>query len=634
SAEGRRTIQRLIRKIRAADRASAAVLAGSRMSAAPSWPTGLVKEHRIFDGKGEGYDGRRTEPTELKEILTRIAQGEFLFNILIEGDRVLFGYTPDKDKQHEDMMPYEQGVLRGSIGYLESKKTLCVDIYPLKEAYLKTSFKDIGESLVRAARWMVENGFPASFPLMYDYRSSGYFSQPLTTIGEMAAEPISTDQEALTVSAAPDRVEGAGSARAGVARADSIVYLGDVVLRPSVAGQKAFMLSRAFNAGVAQVPSGYVLTTDYPSDATSQQIAEDILAYKARTYSTPIRGVPEGLLAVRSSAPESNPGLMKSVLFVGMTPARLKELEARVGEAQAYGGYYRFLRSFGTNVFDIPDEQFVGVLASETDAKVIARRFEKIIEEAGYVIPDESEQLAMAVRTVQQSARSQQVADYRKRLGLTQPPEAAVLVNPMRWTLGPDEGFGVFQSHPDRGIEVQFLQRASGDELSQPLRSKEVLTTETLRVQRPQLFARLELINKALREGFPFPFRVEFTLGTAMWGFGADRPDQLDVVDIVPDTSAVRSWFLSEFLEYGSGQSGGNLAAMAPFLAFSGALAMPFKLRIFRYAEAKNKPENKIQGGTGDLVSSGVAAGVLRKLSDVGSKESVKDSIWMVNAQT
>ncbi|MEI8344598.1 MAG: lipopolysaccharide kinase InaA family protein, partial [Candidatus Omnitrophota bacterium] len=115
-----------------------------------------------------------------------------------------------------------------------------------------------------------------------------------------------------------------------------------------------------------------------------------------------------GLLAVRSSAAQSNPGLMKSVPYIGMTQAALEELTAKFGEAQAYGYYCRFLRSFGTNIFDIPEANFAQVLAAETDTKTIAGKFERIITNAGYSIPDNSrEQLAMAIGAVKRSALSQ-----------------------------------------------------------------------------------------------------------------------------------------------------------------------------------------------------------------------------------
>jgi pyruvate, orthophosphate dikinase len=181
------------------------------------------------------------------------------------------------------------------------------------------------------------------------------------------------------------------------------------------------------------------------------------------------------LLAVRSGAPRSMPGMLDTVLNLGLNDDTVLGLAATSGdEAFAWDCYRRFVRLYATTVLGAPPD----VLGPEaTDADVAALRHEvarvraDLRERCGLEVPaDPAVQLRAAVEAVFRSCGSARARAYRDREGIDDVPVTAVNVQAMVFgNRGGDSGTGVvFTRDPSTGEARRYgdyLPRAQGEDV-------------------------------------------------------------------------------------------------------------------------------------------------------------------------
>ena len=184
------------------------------------------------------------------------------------------------------------------------------------------------------------------------------------------------------------------------------------------------------------------------------------------------------LLAVRSGAPRSMPGMLDTVLNLGLHPAAVAGLAEASGDARfAWESYRRFLTMYATTVLGVPAERLrpgprhrrgqagVDEFRAEVD------RIRHALTEEGLTIPDDPmAQLRGAVEAVFRSWDSPRARAYRAHEGIAEDLGTAVNVQAMVFgNLDDDSGTGVvFTRDPSTGEAVpygDFLPRAQGEEV-------------------------------------------------------------------------------------------------------------------------------------------------------------------------
>lgn len=193
------------------------------------------------------------------------------------------------------------------------------------------------------------------------------------------------------------------------------------------------------------------------------------------------------LVSVRSGAAVSMPGMMDTILNVGLTRATLQGLAQESGSKRfALDSYRRLLQMFGPVVLGVPKRQFDEVMEAKkaktsavADADIpepemieIVDRYEEIIQkETGNPFPqDVHEQLAMAIHAVFRSWNNERAVHYRKLNHIDGGSGTAVTIQAMVFgNRGDDSGTGVgFTRNPSTGeakLFGEFLANAQGEDI-------------------------------------------------------------------------------------------------------------------------------------------------------------------------
>jgi pyruvate,orthophosphate dikinase len=216
-----------------------------------------------------------------------------------------------------------------------------------------------------------------------------------------------------------------------------------------VLGGKGHGLAEMVSLGIP-VPAGFVI----PCDASVQFDAgwgEDALnmamghAAKDEDYLHKQFGY-YPLVSVRSGARVSMPGMMDTILNVGIHEGNLDEWKARIGDRGALDSYRRFLQMYGTTALGIEEHYFEDALADiKKSAKVdkdsalsadflsrLVKRYKDIYNKEGKTVPaTRAEALRGAVRAVFESWNNQRAKDYREANGIPHEWGTAVVVQAM-----------------------------------------------------------------------------------------------------------------------------------------------------------------------------------------------------------
>jgi pyruvate,orthophosphate dikinase len=241
------------------------------------------------------------------------------------------------------------------------------------------------------------------------------------------------------------------------------------------------------------------------------------------------------LVSVRSGSAMSMPGMMDTILNLGLNTDTLKGLIAQTGnERFGWDAYRRFIQLFGKVALGVPDEEFdaefeavkqkagvkqdVGLGAR--DLHEISDRFLDVVERVtGRSFPDEPmEQLEIAIKAVFTSWMGKRAVDYRREFNITPDKANGTAVNVVTMVfgnLGDDCATGVgFTRYPDTGENRMFgeyLVNAQGEDVVAGIRTPKPI--DALQEEMPDMYRELlqlrERLESHYREVQDFEFTIE-----------------------------------------------------------------------------------------------------------------------------
>jgi len=324
---------------------------------------------------------------------------------------------------------------------------------------------------------------------------------------------------------------------------------GDGKMKPLLGGKGA-NLAEMTRIGLP-VPSGFTITTEvctyfydnkrtYPKELQSQMEAgvrnmEKIMGYKFGDAS----GFPL-LLAVRSGARDSMPGMMDTILNLGLNDETVKSLAAATkNERFAWDCYRRFVQMYGdvvlgvqkregedhepfeTIIHEVKHEKYhADVVDSDLtaeDQQELVKRFKALVKErTGKSFPASPwDQLKGAVGAVFGSWMNDRAIVYRRKYGIPAAWGTAVNVQAMVFgNTGEKSGSGVaFTRNPANGVKEfygEYLINAQGEDVVAGVRTPEPVAL--LKKQMPKPFAELERVRLTLEKHFKDVQDFEFTI--------------------------------------------------------------------------------------------------------------------------
>jgi pyruvate,orthophosphate dikinase len=300
-------------------------------------------------------------------------------------------------------------------------------------------------------------------------------------------------------------------------------------------------------AGVAEmtrtgvpVPPGFTITTEACNEyyARGRQFPEGlweqtlealkvIEAQVGKKFGDPSNPL---LVSVRSGARESMPGMMDTVLNLGLNKETLEGL-ARLTDNRRFAAdaYRRFIQLFGKIVLGVDGEKFEHVMneakgkdRQDTDLTAdelmqIAETFKAIIkEETGIDFPEDPyEQLRMAITAVFNSWMGRRAVDYRRVYKIPDTLGTGVNVQMMVFgNMGNDSATGVaFTRNPATGEDElygEYLVNAQGEDVVAGIRTPKPLSK--LREEMPEVYQQFSEIAKMLERHYKDVQDVEFTI--------------------------------------------------------------------------------------------------------------------------
>jgi pyruvate,orthophosphate dikinase len=238
------------------------------------------------------------------------------------------------------------------------------------------------------------------------------------------------------------------------------------------------------------------------------------------------------LLSVRSGARVSMPGMMDTVLNIGLNDNTVQGLIQTSNDPRfAYDSYRRFITMFGNVVMGVPHHAFEKLLAAakqdegvESDSDLSAEALRDLIrpmkalvqEETGRAFPaNPRDQLRMGINAVFASWYNDRAVAYRRENGIPEGWGTAVNVQAMVFgNRGEDSGTGVvFTRDPATGEKYlfgEFLVNAQGEDVVAGIRDPQPI--HALEELMPEVYAELVKVCQTLEEHFRDMQDIEFTI--------------------------------------------------------------------------------------------------------------------------
>ncbi|MDD3571833.1 MAG: pyruvate, phosphate dikinase, partial [Eubacteriales bacterium] len=306
-------------------------------------------------------------------------------------------------------------------------------------------------------------------------------------------------------------------------------------------GGKGANLAEMTNIGLP-VPQGFTVTTEactrYYEDGKT--IAPDIEAeiYQALEVTEKIAGKKFGnlenpfLVSVRSGARASMPGMMDTILNLGLNDVAVEGLARLTGNPRfAYDSYRRFIEMFSGVVMEVERKHFVAELDAvkkekgvtgdtdlgADDMKEVARRFKEVYRKhMGVDFPqDPKEQLMASIKAVFRSWDNPRAIYYRRMNDIPSEWGTAVNVQAMVFgNMGDDSGTGVaFTRNPSTGekkLYGEYLMNAQGEDVVAGIRTPNPILTmaDTM----PEVYKQFTTIATNLENHYRDMQDMEFTI--------------------------------------------------------------------------------------------------------------------------
>jgi len=331
--------------------------------------------------------------------------------------------------------------------------------------------------------------------------------------------------------------------RAAVENATKWVYLfneGSAEMKDLLGGKGAGVAEMT-RAGMP-VPPGFTITTAacrayYDSGKSFPEgMWEQVLAALAETERATGKGFGDAanplLVSVRSGAPISMPGMMDTILNLGLNPQTAQGLAALTGDRRfALDAERRFVQMFGKIAKGLDGDLFEHELAQararagvKTDPELGPEELTRLVQsfheiyraQTGQDFPqDPKEQLRQAVEAVFESWNGRRARDYRRQERISDDLGTAVNVQMMAFgNMGDDSGTGVaFTRNPITGAKElygDYLANAQGEDVVAGIRETESIAD--LKRRMPEVYAQFERYAEQLEQHYRDVQDLEFTI--------------------------------------------------------------------------------------------------------------------------
>ncbi|HIH42630.1 TPA: pyruvate, phosphate dikinase, partial [Candidatus Woesearchaeota archaeon] len=312
-------------------------------------------------------------------------------------------------------------------------------------------------------------------------------------------------------------------------------------------GGKGAGLAEMTRIGIP-VPPGFTITTEvcelynknnkkYPSEVDSQ-VREKLAQLESKVGAKFGNKDNPLLVSVRSGAAVSMPGMMDTVLNLGLNDETVRGIIKNTNnERFAYDAYRRFIQMFGDVVLEVEHNKFEQALQNRKDVKSkilknqaindtdldandlkqLVSDYKKIVkEETGKEFPtDVHEQLQLSINAVFGSWQNPRANAYRKINDIKGLIGTAVNVQAMVFgNMGEDSGTGVaFTRDPSTGEKVfygEFLKNAQGEDVVAGIRTPQPI--KELANAWPDVYKQLVAVYKTLESHYKDMQDIEFTI--------------------------------------------------------------------------------------------------------------------------
>jgi pyruvate, orthophosphate dikinase len=305
-------------------------------------------------------------------------------------------------------------------------------------------------------------------------------------------------------------------------------------------GGKGANLAEMTRLGIP-VPPGFIITTDacraYLRDGREPaglgpQVGTALAATESRSrrrFGDPADPL---LLSVRSGARFSMPGMMETVLNIGLNDETLPGLVAQSGDERfAWDSYRRLIQMFGRTVLDIDPERFEHALEAQkkksgavTDVQLDVPSLQALVAEFRSIVVEETgsdfpqgvfQQLDLAIRAVFRSWNTERAKIYRRQERIADDIGTAVnIVTMVFGNRGETSGTGVaFTRDPASGLQGAYgdwLTNAQGEDVVAGIRN--TLTLDDLGQLMPSMHSELMDVMQRLENHYKDLCDIEFTV--------------------------------------------------------------------------------------------------------------------------
>lgn len=277
------------------------------------------------------------------------------------------------------------------------------------------------------------------------------------------------------------------------------------------------------------IPNGMVVTTtackNYfeSKNSLSREMIEEIdvaIEKLQKETKKSFEGENSLLVSVRSGAPVSMPGMMDTILNLGLNDIAVQRLIQKTkNEKFVYEIYLRFIEMFSEIVKGIPREKFVKVkkFSNGKSEKEIVEIFKNIywIETGEFFPENPKEQIKMAIESIFNSWNNERAKIYRQLQGIDESMGTAVVIQEMVFgNYNELSGTGVaFTRNPSTGENLlfgEYLLEAQGEDIVAGIRTPNSI--QSMRNQLPKIYDEFSEIGKLLENHYGDMQDIEFTI--------------------------------------------------------------------------------------------------------------------------
>jgi len=307
-----------------------------------------------------------------------------------------------------------------------------------------------------------------------------------------------------------------------------------------VLGGKGANLAEMTNLGVP-VPPGFTISCDcciefLQTGKTPDGLQQEVDAHMRRLEEVAGKRFGDAndplLVSVRSGAPVSMPGMMETILNLGLNNRTVQGLAHHSGSARfAFDSFRRFIQMYGDVVLHVPSAQFEQLLKAKrltagvaTDSELSEGELRNLVEEykslvratSGNEFPMEpAAQLQGAIEAVWRSWTLKKAVDYRRVNGISEDLGTAVNIVAMVFgNMGEDSGTGVaFTRNPSTGERTfygEFLVNAQGEDVVAGIRTP--LSIDEMATRLPNAYKELLATQDRLERHYCDMQDIEFTV--------------------------------------------------------------------------------------------------------------------------